>query len=92
MSLLLFIFNHPGVLSTLLMEPRNSLKKPACSRLCKSKQSRVYLPKSPFTHEELIKGDKLRHFKSASDPEFVAAYKEPCVVFCGERLAVGRTL
>jgi len=50
--------------------------------LCQNKLSKVYLPESPFTHAELVKSGRLKHFKSLQDG-FSNSFKSPCIVFTG---------
>lgn len=50
--------------------------------LSQDKQSKIYLPESPFPHAELIKTGRLQHFSSLHDG-FSNEMHTPCVVFCG---------
>eukprot|EP01098_Paradermamoeba_levis_P010049 TRINITY_DN4207_c0_g2_i1.p1 TRINITY_DN4207_c0_g2~~TRINITY_DN4207_c0_g2_i1.p1 ORF type:complete len:704 (-),score=190.32 TRINITY_DN4207_c0_g2_i1:65-1936(-) len=49
--------------------------------MCKSKQDRIYLPETPFSHPDLIKAGRLLHFPNLHSSNFGHIYKEPCIVF-----------
>eukprot|EP00794_Sanderia_malayensis_P007283 gene7283-8094_t len=50
--------------------------------LCQSKLSKVYLPESPFTHAELVKSGRLKHFTSLH-AGLSSNFRTPCIVFAG---------
>lgn len=49
--------------------------------LTSSKQCKVFIPDEPFIHSSLVRGGRLKHFSSVSDPAFNEAFKSPCVMF-----------
>jgi len=48
--------------------------------LSNSKQRRVYIPEDPFTHAELVKIGRLKHYKTLHD---IPEVRQPCILFCG---------
>uniref|UniRef100_A0A8C4QK56 Integrator complex subunit 9 n=1 Tax=Eptatretus burgeri TaxID=7764 RepID=A0A8C4QK56_EPTBU len=50
--------------------------------LCRSKQSKAYLPEPPFIHAELLHSNRLKHFASIHG-DFSTEFRQPCVVFAG---------
>jgi hypothetical protein len=40
-------------------------------RLCKPRQDKVFLPEPPFSHGELIKSGKIKHFANIYDGKYV---------------------
>ena len=49
-------------------------------RLSKNKQKKVYLPEDPFPHAQLVKENRIKHYKSLAD---VKDLRQPCILFCG---------
>ncbi|XP_076460396.1 integrator complex subunit 9-like [Babylonia areolata] len=49
--------------------------------LGKSKQSKVYIPESPFPHTEMVNCGRLKHFKDIND--MGSDFRMPCIVFTG---------
>eukprot|EP01137_Pigoraptor_chileana_P003954 Opistho-2@2548 len=48
---------------------------------CKHRMDRMYLPESPFGHDEIRNSGRLFELKCA-DGSMASVYREPCVVFC----------
>jgi len=49
-------------------------------RLSVGKQRKVYVPDDPFPHAELVKNNRLRHFKTLNE---ISDLRQPCILFCG---------
>ncbi|KAM0923024.1 hypothetical protein ACQ4PT_005796 [Festuca glaucescens] len=50
--------------------------------LCKPRQERLFSGEALFGHVELLKEDKLSMFPHLYSKALLAAWKEPCIVFC----------
>lgn len=51
--------------------------------LTKTKSMKVYVPEEPFSHNQLIRFGRLKHYSGVYTEKFSNDFKYPCIVFTG---------